>query len=121
VYRKVVQILQDLRRQLPCRRNHQGARHSPWAIDQTVKDGQEKGGGLAAAGHRAGQNVTARQRGWDGRLLDRCGPGKPELLYSLEEIGVELQAAEWHKVLYRLSEAVNPVPRAWQGRQKHQR
>ena len=59
VHRELVQVLVDLRRQLARRRQHQRARRAARLADQAVQDRQQKRGGLAAAGHGAGEHVAA--------------------------------------------------------------
>ena len=43
-----------------------------------------------------GEDVPAREGRRDGVGLNRRRPDKPELLDSLQEVGMKLQAAEWH-------------------------
>ena len=59
VHGEVVQVLDDLRRQLARRRQHERARRAARLVDEPVQDRQQKRRGLAAAGHRAGEQVAA--------------------------------------------------------------
>jgi hypothetical protein len=94
VDREIVQVLHDLRRELASGRKHQGAGGAARFVDQAVKDRQHKRRGLATACHGAGEYVPAGERGWHGVGLDRRGPGEAELLYALEETGMELERSE---------------------------
>ena len=91
------EVLEDLRRQLARRRQHQRARRAARPVDQLVQDRQQERGGLAAAGHGAGEHVAPLQRRRDGVGLDGRRPGEAELLEALEQIGMELEGAEWHR------------------------
>jgi len=90
VHRQVVQIFQDLRRQLARRRQHQGAGRSARLVDQPVQDRQEKRRRLAAAGHGAGQHVAAVPGRRDGVRLNRRRADEAEILETLEKIGMKL-------------------------------
>jgi hypothetical protein len=71
-------VLVDLRRQLARRREHQRARGSARPVHQPVQDREQEGGGLAAAGHRAGEQVAALHGGGDRLFLDGRGTGEAE-------------------------------------------
>ena len=96
MHREVVQVLEDLRRQLARGREHQRAGGAARAVDQLVQDREQERRGLAAAGHGAGEDVAALEGGRDGVCLDRGGAGEAELLHPLEEAGVKLEATERH-------------------------
>ena len=96
VHGEVLQVLVDLRRQLARRREHERARDAARAVDQLVQDREEERRGLAAAGHRAGEDVAPFEGGRDGGFLDRGGAGEAEFLHALEEAGVKLEATERH-------------------------
>jgi hypothetical protein len=53
-----------------------------------VRDGKQEGGGLAAAGHGAGQQVAAGERGRDGLGLDGRGRLEAHRLDPAQEVGV---------------------------------
>ena len=93
VHGQVVEVLEDLRGQLAGRRQDERARGAAGLVDQPVEDGQQERRRLAAPGHRAGEHVPPLERGRDGVGLDRCRTGEPELLDSLEEARVELEAS----------------------------
>ena len=66
VHGEIVQILEDLGRQLARGREHERPRRAARLLDQLVQDGQQEGGGLAASGGGAGEHVPAgeRREGW---------------------------------------------------------
>ena len=99
VDRHVLEVFEDLRRQLARRREHQRARRAARLPDQLVQDGQQERGGLAAAGHRAGEQVLALERRRDGVGLDRRGFDETEVFEAFEQVGMELEVAERHGVL----------------------
>ena len=57
-------------------------------LDQVMEDRQEEGGGLAASGHRAGEDVAGLERRRDRVGLDRRGTGEPHLAHPANEIGM---------------------------------
>ena len=95
VHGEVVEVLEDLRRQLARRREHQRARRAARLVDQLVEDRQQERRGLAAAGLGAGEHVAALERRRNRVGLDRRGPGEAELLDAFEQAGVKLQIVEW--------------------------
>ena len=94
--REVVEVLEDLRRQLAGRGDDQGARRSARLVDQLVEDRQEKRRGLAAARDGAGQHVAPGHRRRDGVGLDGGRAGEAELFERFEESRMKVQTAEWH-------------------------
>ena len=75
VDRERVELLEDLRGQLTRRREDQRAGPAARLVHQVVQDREQEGGGLAAAGLRAGEHVASRPSpagshrpglGWDG-------------------------------------------------------
>ena len=97
VDREIVEVLEDLRRQLARRREDQRARRAARLADQLVQDRQQERRRLAAAGHRAGEHVPALERRRNRICLDRRRTGEPEILQTAEQVGVELELAEWHR------------------------
>ena len=65
-------------------------------VDQVVKNRQQKGRGLAATCHGAGEDVAASDGGWDRVALDRCRAGEAELFDAFEQAGMQLQTTERH-------------------------
>ena len=59
--------------------------------DQPVEDRQQERGGLAAAGHRAGEQVAALERRRNGVGLDRRRRGKPRSLRPRSRSGWSLK------------------------------
>src|SRR6185369_6651345 len=51
VHRELLELLENLRRQLAGRRHDESARSAAWLVQQPVQNGKEKGRGLPAAGH----------------------------------------------------------------------
>jgi hypothetical protein len=74
MHREIVEIFDDLRRELAGRRQHECARRAARLADQAVENREQKGRGLAAAGHRAGEQVLPRHRERDGISLNGRGP-----------------------------------------------
>ena len=95
---EIVEVLEDLRRQLARRREDERARGAARPVDEPVQDRQQEGGGLAAAGHGAGEDVAAGERGRDGLGLDGRRAREAEFLDGLEEARVQLEIAEWHPI-----------------------
>ena len=60
----------DLLGQLPGGRHDQGAQPAARAVQQTLEDGQDEGGGLAGAGLGQAQHVASLERGRQRALLD---------------------------------------------------
>ena len=89
VHGQVAQVVQDLRRQLARRREHERARRAARLVDQPVQDGQQERGRLAAARLRGGEHVAAAERVRNGLSLDRRGPDESKLLDGAEEAGVK--------------------------------
>ena len=96
VHRELLEVLVDLRRELPRGREDERARGAARLAHEAVQDRQEERGGLAAAGHRAGEHVAARHRGRDGVALDGRGTGEAHLLDAAEEVGVETETGKSH-------------------------
>ena len=101
VHGELVQLLENLRRQLARRREHQRAGGAAALIDEAMQDRQQEGGGLAAARHGGGQHVPPFERGRNGIHLDGRGAGEAELLDALQETRVELEATERHGAVSR--------------------
>ena len=91
-----VEVLEDLRRELARRRQHERARRAARLADQPVQDGQQKGRGLAAAGLRAGEHVAPGHRRRNRLGLNRRRPREAELTDSLEQIGMEAKRGKGH-------------------------
>ena len=99
VHGEVVEVLEDLRRQLARRREHQRARRAARLVDQLVQDRQQERRRLAAAGHRAGEHVAPVERRRDGVGLDGRRARETEVLEAFEQVGMKLEVAERHGVL----------------------
>ena len=67
-----------------------------WPPMRRCQDRQEERGGLAAAGHRAGEHVAAREGGRDRVLLDRRRAREPQFLHAAKEVGVDSELGERH-------------------------
>jgi len=87
----------DLRGELAGGREDQGAGHAAALRQEPLHDGEEERRGLPAAGHRAGEDVAARERGRDGVLLDGRRAGEAELARRTQEGRVEAEAGEGHE------------------------
>jgi hypothetical protein len=109
--RQLLEVVEDLRGELARRREHHRAGAAALAgrarrRQQPVRDREQEGGGLAAAGHRAGEQVAAGERGGDGLRLDRRRGRKAHRLDPAQEVGVKAEGRKRHEVL------VNGKPRA---------
>ena len=96
VHREVAQMLVDLRRELAGRGEDQRARDAALLAHQPVEDRQQEGRALAAAGHRAGEDVAALEGRRDRVVLDRGGAGEAQRLHALEQIGVKVERGKGH-------------------------
>jgi hypothetical protein len=92
-------VLLDLGGQLARGREDEGSGRPPGLAREAVEDREDEGGGLAAAGHRAGENVTALKSGGDGLELDRRRAREAELVDAAEEVGVEAERGEGHGIV----------------------
>src|SRR5450759_867865 len=97
VDRERLEVLVDLRRQLARGREDERARRAARLRHETVKDGEHERGGLTAARHRAGEDVTAFHRGRNGVVLDGRGLREAHFLDAAEEVGVEAECGERHE------------------------
>ena len=61
-----------------------------------MQDRQEERRGLAAAGHRAREQVLAGQRQRDGVGLNRRRARETEILQPLQQAGMKSEFGEWH-------------------------
>ena len=93
---ELVGVLVDLRGELARGREDERPRDAALLAHEAVEDRQEEGGGLAAAGHGAGEHVAPLQRGRNRVLLDRRGPGEAHLLDAAQEIGMESETGKRH-------------------------
>ena len=85
---QILEVGQDLRRQLTGGSEHEGPRGSPRPVHQPMQQRQEKGRGLSAAGHGGCQNVAAVHGRRDGVGLDGRGLYVTQLLDTADEGGV---------------------------------
>ena len=91
VERERLEMLVDLRRQLARGREDERARRAARLRHEAVKDREEERGGLAAARHRAGEDVAAlpSRAGW--RRSGWAWAGEAHVLDAAEEVGVEVE------------------------------
>src|SRR5664280_55074 len=97
VDRERLEVLVDLRRQFARRGEDERARRAARLRDEAVEDGEDEGGGLAAARHRAGEEVLALHRGRNGVVLDGRGLREAHFLDAAEEVGMETERGERHE------------------------
>ena len=97
VDRQVGQILENLRGELARRRQDERARRAARAADQLVEDRQQERGRLAAAGHRAGEQIAPFERGRNRVGLNRRRPAEAEFFEASLERGVKLQGGKRHR------------------------
>ena len=76
---KAFEVLVDLGRQLPGRREDEDAGRAPRLGDEPVEDRQQERGGLAAAGHGSREHVAPFHHGRDGLLLNGRRLGEAEV------------------------------------------
>ena len=86
VHGEVVQVFDDLRRELARRRQDQRARR-PARLRRIscVQNRQQEGGGLAAAGHRAGEQVLSGERRRNRVGLNRRRPREAEIFQAPQQ------------------------------------
>ena len=84
-----LQVLVHLGGQLAGRGEHEGACPGPGAAVQALQDGEDEGGGLAAAGLSGRQHVAPGEGLGQRRLLDRRGVGKTEVGDPPQQRGVQ--------------------------------
>ena len=99
VDRQVGQVLGNLRREFARRRQHQGAGRAAGTAHQLMQNRQQERGGLAASGHRAGQQIPPLERGRNRFSLDGCRACEAEIFEPPEEIGMELEVTKRQKIL----------------------
>ncbi len=99
VHGEIVEILDDLRRQFACGREHERSRRPSRLTDESVEYRQQEGRRLAAAGHRAREQILPGHRQRDRVGLNGCRSGKTEILQSLKEAGMQPEFREWHGTL----------------------
>ncbi len=90
----LVEMLRDLRSELPGRRDNQRTRRPAWPLDQLVKDRKKKGRRFAAASRRARKHVAPFHGGRYGVELDWSRANEAQFLESFQKIGVELETAK---------------------------
>jgi hypothetical protein len=100
------QVLEDLRGKFARRREHEGARRAARFRDEPGEDRQQERRGLAAARHRAGQQVAALERRRNRVDLDGGRLHETEVFDALEEVGMELEVAERHGILCRAQNTI---------------
>src|SRR5204862_202439 len=99
---EIADVLLDLRGQLARRREHERARRPQGAAEEALQDGKGEGGGLAAARHRARDEVTALQHGRDRLLLDGGGLFEPEVPQGAEKARIEGKDRKGHTTSFRI-------------------
>jgi len=93
---QIGQVFEDLRRELARRRQHERARRAARLVDQLVENRQQERGGLAAAGHRARQEIASGHRRRNRVGLNRRRPRIAEVFEAPQEVRVQLQVRERH-------------------------
>ena len=84
-------MLVDLRGELARGRDDERARDAARLAEEALQDRQQERRRLAAARHRAGEDVPALDRGRDRVLLDRGRHGEAHLVDAAQEIGVKVE------------------------------
>ena len=92
----MLEVLDDLRRQLARRGEDQSTGLPAAAGEQPVEDGQHEGGGLAAAGHGAGEQVAAGEAGGNAVALDGRRLGEARVGHAAQEVRMKIERRETH-------------------------
>ena len=88
---QIVEMLENLGRQFPSRRDHERSGGAAGFVDQAVQDREQEGGGFAAAGHGAGEDVPAGEGWGNGVELNGSWAGEAEFLQAFEQARMELE------------------------------
>jgi len=99
MHRKVGEIAKDLGGEFAGRRQHERTRGAARLGHQAVEDREKKRRGLAAAGHRTGQQIAAFECRRNGVGLNRRRSGEPEVLRAADEIRVKFERGKRHVAL----------------------
>ena len=91
VRREILQIVENLRRQLARGRQDQRARRAARAVLQALENRQQKRRGLAAAGLRAGDQIAPGERGGNRFGLDGRRTNETQILDTEHQTGMKLQ------------------------------
>ena len=89
--RQVVSVVRDLLGQLARGREHERAGLPARLGQQALEDGEQEGGGLAAARHSRSQHVTACEAGGNRLGLDRRGLFEAEVAERTRQARVQVQ------------------------------
>ncbi len=93
---EIVEVFDDLRGELARRRQHERARAALPLGKQPLQHGQHERGGLAAAGHRAREQVLSGERQRDRVALNRGGTRESEIFQALEKTGMKPELIKRH-------------------------
>ena len=96
VDREIVEVFDNLRRELAGRRQHERARRAARLVDQPMQDRQQERRGLAAAGHGAGEQVLSGHRQRNRIGLNRSRTRETEIFQSLQQAGMQSELGKWH-------------------------
>ena len=91
-----VEVFENLGRQLARRRQDQRTRRTPRLVDQVMKDWQNEGGGLPAAGDGTRDDVVPAHRRGNRLGLNRRRPDEAELLDARDQGGMKLEMRKRH-------------------------
>jgi hypothetical protein len=103
---EIVEMLDDLRGQLPRRGEDQSPRDAALLAHEPVQDRQGESRGLAAAGHRAGQDVAPFEGRRHGVALNGSGNGEAEIGDAAQKVGVQIERGKTHLWIRVLSEGM---------------
>jgi hypothetical protein len=98
-------VLLDLRRELTRGREDQRARRALGALAQALEHRQHERRRLAAAGHRACENVAALERGRDRGALDGSGDLEAEVGDPAKQGRVKSKFRKRHDTAFQQSSA----------------
>ncbi len=110
VHSQFLQVCVDLGGQLASGRQDERAGGAARLGHQPVQNREQKRGGLAAARHGAGQDVSALRRRWNRLILDGGRAQKPEFLDAFQQVRMERKTGKRHALAYLLRASRRPEP-----------
>src|SRR6059036_260272 len=94
-----IEVLEDLRCQLACRRQDERLCRPAWPIDEPVDDREQERRGLAASGLRARNHVPSFEGRWNRFGLDERRTDEPEFFDRFDEGRIQFELRKGHPSL----------------------
>jgi hypothetical protein len=112
---ELLEVLDDLGGQLAGGGEHEHLDAGLVRLVEAVEDREEVGGGLAAARHRAREDVAPLEEGGDGHRLDRGRRGEAEVADGADQGGVEAEGGKGHllRSYWRTEAPLGAVHMGW--------